>query len=620
MGLVKVPEQKQWIQPNTSVLFGNIYETKNIDFSLPGFIKLSPRTRYFGREDSATDNFTNTLSIVYAAVGGTASGFSGTNLYYFLTDDLIHVATESLGNFGALTNATPPTTTINSDAVLSATGGQRYFVTTNQDISLLTGGGWTNDIINSLGGTLLDASTPHPLCVSFNTNILIGNGNAVDVLSVPPASFSSNEVVIPANYIVQWIRTYSSSVWIGTRCVSNGNAKVYQWDGYSENFNYEYEVDCQWVYSGVEWKGNFYIVTNDGRLMAFNGGGFTEVARLPSYTNIITTNNYSFGNAFSLGSIAQRGVAVVDGKIHILVNAQATNDAGTVEAATTKLMSGIWVYDEGVGFYNKYTLSNSNAAIDFGQMGFAGGAGALAPVNLDPTAASPISSSVGGTLLYGAFLNSASSTNYYTAGSVTSGANRGYFTTSRIESPEIQESWRYVWLKFEEFENETDAIVVRYRTRYKDGLPFTTASTVTWTSSTTFTSTNTGFANVEAGDEVTVITGDDAGAVVNVSSITEAGGTYTVTVDETMTNIANNDIGKVALSNFHRLSPSITTANIDNVNVGSRFAKIPIPIVTASDNQPAPSEWLELKIEMRGENVKLSELAVLSETQMKTII
>lgn len=616
--LINIPEERQWLQPNTSVLFGNIFETKNIDFSLPGFLKLAPRTRYVGREDASTATFENLLSIVYMS----PNDLSGTKLYYFLTNDKIFTCTTALGSFGALGVGSEPTLTINSDAIAS---GLYYIVSTDTEMSRFTTA-WTNGIIATAGGAAMTSNVPHPLCYGFNTNIYVGNRNKVNQFTTNvsglPSTYTADVVIVGLQYSIVWIRSFNSSIWIGTKNLLNGNAKVYQWDGSSTNFNYEYEVDCQWVYSGIDWQGNFFIFTNDGRLMSFNGAGFTEVARIPSYTNILTTNNYTFGNSFTLGSVFQRGMQVIDGLIHVNVNSEATNDDATVDGATTKLMSGIWVYDPNVGFYNKYTLSNSTSTTDtdFGQMALEDGAGAISAIFNDPTVSSPITSSVGGTLLYGAKLNSASATNYFTLGSVTTGENRGYFTTSRIESPEIQESWRYVWIKYEEMTNATDKIVLRYRTKEKEGIPFTTASTVTWTSSTTFTSTDTRFANVDAGDDVTVITGDGAGSIANITSITYSNPTYTVVVDEAITAVTNGDIGKVIVSNFHKIEQVISEATVDGINITSRYAKLSIPLEQSSTEQPAPSAWLELKVELRGENVRISEMNVLSETQTKTII
>lgn len=618
MELISIPEERKWLQPNTSVLFGNIYETKNIDFSLPGFLKLAPRTRYVGREDASTATFENLLSIVYMS----PSNLFGTKKYYFLTNDKIFTATTALGSFGALGVASEPTLSLLSDAIAS---GIYYVVSTSTEMSIFTST-WTNDIIVAAGGSVLSSDATHPLCYGFNTNIYVGNRNKVNQFLTDaqggPTTYNADVVVVGLSYSITWIRSFNSQIWIGTKNLLNGNAKVFTWDGSSPNFNFEYEVDCQWIYSGCDWQGNFFILTNDGRLMSFNGGGFTETARIPAYTNTITSNNYQFGNSFTLGSVLQRGMAVVDGLIHIMVNSEATNDDATVDGATTRLMSGLWVYDPEVGFYNKYTPSNSTSTTntDFGQMALEDGAGAISATFSDPATASAITSSAGGTLLYGAKLNSGSSTNYFTLGSVTTGENRGYFTTARIESPEIQESWRYVWIKYEEFTNETDKIVLRYRTKEKEGLPFTTSSNVTWTSSTVFTSTDTRFANVDEGDEVTVMTGDGAGSIANIVTITENAGTYTVTVDEAITAVTNGDVGKVIISNFHKIQQVVSTATEDGVNITSRYAKLSIPLAKSSSEQPAPSAWLELKVELRGENVRISEMNVLSETQTKTII
>lgn len=614
MALVNIPDQRQWTQPNTSVLFGNIYQSRNIDFSLNGFLKLSPRTRYVYRENSSGSTFDYVLSIVYGNFGGTSSGPNGEG-YYTVTSDGMYLIDDDLDGAGVLTNASAPSPALGSTDAVSWEGGM--WVTTTSNLSNLTSGTWTNSLMS------LTSGIPHPLCVAWNNLLLVGNGSSINSRDSGGTNVS-NVVVVPDEYRIQWMRSFNKNVWIGTRNLSNGESKIFQWDGSSENFNNEYEVDCQWVYSGTAHDGNLYIFTNDGRLMSFNGAGFTEVARLPVYTNIITTNDYYFVNGFTLGSIFQRGMAVVDGLIHILVNSNALK-GGVEDTGTNLFSSGVWVYDPDIGMYHKYAPSNSQTSnTDFGFMGLDAGAGALSPVYADPTSTNVIDATKGGTLVYGARLDSGTAS-FYTFGSVTSGVNRGFFSTSRIESPGVQESWRYVWVKFEEFTSSDDAIVLKYRTKYRENLPFTSPTEVTWTSTTVFTSPDTTFADVVVGDEVTVATGSGAGCIAHISSITNNAGTYTVTLDEAITGVSASDTGYVIVDNFHRLpayadANAISTATINNAEVGARFAKVAIPEVTATDYQPAPSEWIEIKAELRGENIRISEMAVLSETQTQKII
>ena len=614
MTLVNIPDQRQWTQPNTSVLFGNIHQSHNIDFSLPGFLKLSPRTRYMFRENVTGTSFGIVLSIVYGNFGGTTSTIGGLGYYTITTDD-IYLIDDDLDGAGELTNSSPPaTSTVGTDAVSWEAG---LWVTTASNLSNLTAGTWTNSLMS------LTSGVPHPLCVAWNNLLLVGNGSSINSRDSGGTNVS-NVVIVPDEYSIQWIRSFNKAVWIGTRNTSNGQAKVYQWDGSSENFNNEYEVDCQWVYSGVSWNGNLYIFTNDGRIMTFNGAGFTEVARIPAYTEIIATNDFYFVNGFTLGSVYQRGMAIIDGLIHVSVDSQ-TVDASVNTMATNVFSSGVWVYDPNIGMYHKYAPSNSTGETDFGYLGVENGGGTLTPIFQDPTSLNVPSAVFGGTLLWTARLD-AGADEYHMIGSVTTGVNRGFFATSRIESPEVQESWRYVWLKFEEFENSTDAIVLKYRTKYADGLPFTTLRTdVTWTSTTVFTSANTGFANAVVGDEVTVAVGNGSGCSAHILTIVNNAGTYTVTLDEAIVGVSAADIGGVIVDNFHRLpayegANAITTAAINNAEVGARFAKVTIPQVSATDYQPAPSEWIEVKAELRGENVRISEMSVLSETQVAKII
>lgn len=613
MALVKVPTEQQWLQPNTSVLYGNIFASRNVDFSLPGFLKLAPRTSYVYRENTSGSTFDYLLAIAYGAFGGTTGSFGATNLYYFITSDGIYAGLESLASVAVLTNASAPSPALSStDAVAF---NNALWVTTSNNLHSLTGGVW------SAGLYALTAGIPHPLAVSPELDsLLIGNGN---LLQRRTAGGSNTTVVtLPTFQRIQWVRVFNQSCWIGTRNLNNGQAAVYQWDQSAANFNQEYLVDCSWIFSGVSWNGNLYIFTADGRLMSFNGAGFSEVSRLPAYTDLLATSDYTWQGSFSLGSVFQRGMEIIDGLPHVLLNSNAF-DNGVAEDATNRMSSGIWVFDPNIGFHHKYAPSYSNSEQDYGQMILDAGAGAIAPVLQDPTASGAIiSATTGGTLLFGARLSSNTSIDYYTLCSAVTGNNVGQVQTTRIESPGMQESWQYVFLKFEEFESASNKIIVKYRTKYRQNLPFTTNTNVTWTSNTTFTTTDTRFANVLVGDEVTVASGSGAGLSAHVLTITFNTGTYTVVLDEAIANVVASDIAKVIVDNFTKLSPVISTATIDNTEVYARSAKIKIPVDIDSTNQPAPAEWIELKAEMRGnpKSMLITNFSVLSETQIKEIV
>lgn len=601
MALVSIPEERQWSILNTSELLGNIYATRNVDFSHDGFIAQAQRTRYVGRQDTTTGTFGDVYAIVYGDFDGVSEK------YWFVTENNLFTLAWDFATFAIDGIASSPSLTPGADGV---TWHGKLWVSDNTQLCRLAAGTWT-----VTGIMALTSGRAHPVCAFDYEALFVGNGNEIKQLASDETTVTT-PITVPSEHRIHWIRNVGGSVWFGTENTSTGYAKVYQWDGSSDNFNNEYDVDCTWVYSGVNYNGTLYIFTNDGRLMAFNGVGFAEAARLATYTDVITsTTRFTTSRGVKPANglnVFQRGMDVIEGKIHVLVNAETVSGISTLSIAKPRTTAGIYVYEPNIGLHHKYGLSNSSAETDYGTGVFANSelAGVIAPI-LDNAVSYP-ASTVGSTLLYTCALQSnVAATKYYTVGSVTTGPNRSSFETTRVESPELQEAWRTVFIKYEALA-ATDSIVLKYRTAYRAGVPFTTAyNSCTWTNTTTFTSANTGFANAQVGDEVLILNGTGAGSYAHISAISYNAPTYTVTLDETITGIVANDTCGVIVDNYTKIDTITSTE--ESPNIFTRYAKISIPATS-------PSEWIMLKVEMRGEGVKISQLQLLSETQTKTII
>lgn len=193
-------------------------------------------------------------------------------------------------------------------------------------------------------------------------------------------------------------------------------------------------------------------------------------------------------------------------------------------------------------------------------------------------------------------------TNYYAAGCFTliDSENRGHFTTAKFRSVEMQEDWQKMFIKHSKLITGLDKIVVKYRTT--DNEPVTriktsTDGTITWSDSDTFTTTDTQWADVVAGDEVEVIQGAGSGYLFHITSIAEAGGTYTVNLDESVKNVTAADVGRAIVSRWKKLT-TLSSGIITNTD---GYSEITVGV---------KSKQIQFKIELRGEDVSIEEILV----------
>jgi hypothetical protein len=178
--------------------------------------------------------------------------------------------------------------------------------------------------------------------------------------------------------------------------------------------------------------------------------------------------------------------------------------------------------------------------------------------------------------------------------------NRGYFVTSKLQSVQLQEDWQKIFVKHSKLVSDLDKIVIKYKTASETDLVVRATSksgTITWTDSDTFTTTDTQWANVQAGDEVEVIQGAGSGYLLHVSSISETGGTYTVNLDEAVKNISASDTGRAIVSRWNKLT-TLTSGTITNED---GYSEITIGVKSKS---------IQFKIELRGEDVEIEEILV----------
>lgn len=602
-------------------MFGDMWATWNMDLlSSPGKFRVSARPLV---HTSSVSNGLLTAPVSFVrSLSDTLSG-SAMDSYFAICNQRIlkmTVASLTATMFGTDTLSNSPTSTLSnlySDAVdfngnlvvSTNTGGGSG---SDATLARLVAGVWTANWYGSLSGApTLTTGIPHPLCVGFTKELLIGNGNII--VSINGTTPNTTRLTLSSEYEAQWIRSSSSAYWIGCRNKQGGEGRVFMWDGKSDYVVGEYKLGSDITFSGVI-KGEIpYTVNGNGVLLAFNGGGFSEVARFPIANerrgnklddNFNTTGRYPM-------NINRNGMAIIDGEIHILVSAGLNNTSYTF---LENMLSGIWCYTQENGLHHRYSVvknSSSGSEFDYGSPKLLQ-AGALFAVNAGGSAipGTPASIEREKSFFAGAKLYSdASSTEISVINYLNSDAKpkMGYFITPKLRGVEALQNWQKAWLTYETLKNSGDSITLKYRT--STNFRFSFDQSGTWASSTTFTTTATEFSGVSAGDELEVMSGEGSGLSATITTIVNNAGTYTVTIDTALTGASGTF--QMRVSNWTEIG-SIT----DLIDGYKAFGLAP------------KSTWIQFKVLMYGtggttealaNSPEIEKLIVNSDDQIKAI-
>lgn len=182
--------------------------------------------------------------------------------------------------------------------------------------------------------------------------------------------------------------------------------------------------------------------------------------------------------------------------------------------------------------------------------------------------------------------------------------NRGYFVTPRLNSADVEDIYNNVIIKFKPL-GADDKIIIKYKTTDKYGYPFSSAQynnsdnwIASWTDTDTFTTT-ADLSSVAAGEEIEIIAGVGSGHIAHVSSISVNAGTYTVNLDEAFPFAVSGDKFYFQVDNWTLLN-TITSSSQD---ADKNYFKALIENV---------GMFVQLKVELRGIGVTVSELQVLT--------
>ncbi len=495
--------------------------------------------------------------------------------------------------------------------------GQLFTTTTTGLFSLDAGGGagtWTD----RTGGTALDNNTLHMMTYfkKFNRLYVIGTDEKVYSYDTSYTQATTGDYTLDLatndQFSLTCIKASSNRIWLGAIGFQNrlARGRIYEWDGVSNQITNEYILNANACIAIVINNDIPYAMDSEGRLLRFTGSSFEEIGRLPM-ANLDSINVIN-----AAGFIHPNGLlATKNDTILALVNNVNYDNGATV---AENFPAGIWEFSNEFGVTHKHAISYTNVGTstitDYGQYRLSSTGnvvGALINADIQSNAAGR-----NGTIMCGVRYQEDASSNrsgIFINDSNNTLIKKGYFVTTWFNSNEISDEWTRLWLVYKRLLGTTDSIVMKYRLYEEDPI----LATITWTSSTTFTTTTditaygpnaAGFSGITAtGGEVEILRGTGGGACVHITNIVNNVGTYTVTIDTSLPGVFGT--AQARFQKWIRLFPSAEASELDSYKqmaIGFRNTRIQLKgCLTFTDNGGNTNEFSKL-IVVSNEDIKIT--------------
>lgn len=547
MPTFSVPENGRIIQPNKGEFSGNVLASLGMDFSSePGRIIASPTMKnIFDQNDDA--DFDNPVA---------AFEFYG-DKWWAITDVLFKSATgypdsawaqDAIGSSPSGDWKEMDSEVFDGLLLVSGTGASQ------DDIFAFNGTTWSSWWKGTLAQTALDTTVFKPIKegATGRLYILDAQTKVYNVTNTGTVTKTGNGTLDFSATTLKLIcmEPSSSRLWLGGTDTSGGNAVIVEWDMSlnASTPNKIHKLQGRSVQSICIWNDTPIAVLSTGELHIFNGSYFQAIenAQLPEPPSGFTYKGELSGvSTISVdsGIIHPNGWAIVDGLPHFLFNTTIVNKVGTEQGGHWNAPSGVWAYDPQVGLYNRNAVAREAGTVDY------------ASHDIAKHGAMKFVGSGAGEFLASASVYSNSGSNS-TAVLMIQNNERTIASRSSMVMIPFQAGRHDIWQSIEamlnRFSSASDSILIKYRLHKSATLP--ASADVTWTSTTVFTSTDTDFANVEAGDEITVIRGNGAGCTSHIATISYSAPTYTVTLLDPVLNITASDTGRVRIDNWNLLA------------------------------------------------------------------
>lgn len=563
-------DTKAYLQTNRSNIIGNLWSTRGIDLQTNlGAMKLSSKLVI---NTDSTDDADLGRPCAFENFAQRWWAICGTRVFSNTSEDISVAFTEDASS-GAETDYNP----LYSD--LGVFNSRLWATTQDTLLSKSTAAGaWTSRDTLSL-------NTVHKIAYFKKFDRLYYGYSDTSVRSIGTSDVvaSAGDYFINLGDSVQRITTLvatSNSIFIGMGIPTNSSsangtkAVILEWDGISAQVSNEYTLNAGACIAMTVYQNIPYAVDSEGRILKYTGYSFEEIGRLPiiNFPLLGATGETTTGKFVHYNGLT----STKNNTLLVAVNNYEPNATGTVRE---NLPSGVWEIDLTTGnCTHRFPITlkplDSSSVTDYGQ-NLISGIGAIKVNYLSYN--SPMSAGKSNLLLGATVYTNATDTlsSIYVLSpeqptTDTEGQKKGYFVSTWLESNEVVNEWNRIWSVYKKFRNASDNIEYKYRLSEEEP----TYATITWTSTTTFTTTTdvsayspnaTGF-NGTVGGEVEVLQGTGSGDCVHVSSITENAGTYTVTLERAVTGVTGT--AKARFQKWIKVFPAVP---VDTVNSFSQF-------------------------------------------------
>lgn len=373
--------------------------------------------------------------------------------------------------------------------------------------------------------------------------VCFGNERYLATWDTAASSWNATRITLPLGYRIKWLMPLTDYLVISAHHNAFGSA-LFFWDGISGTYNRVLQLPNVRSLAGAVDKNALYVITGDGWINLFNGVGLVRLNRFPdieldaNYAQIINVNPDAF-------KIFQGVILIGKG-------------ASGFDMSKRFFPGGVWVFNPATrALYFKHMMSH------FGITNISGyGVSTIGSIIIDQ----------GGNMFRAAWQKGGGSGAYVIDVSMDSGSARPYNYGAFIVTPLLDDEpfrrKRFIQTILNFWKPFVDSSLARVIVKYNITEQYQRDSR--YASGGTNNSFTLSFAPAywEVGDEVTVLSGNGAGQIRHIKSIS---GT-TFTVDESLQGGASYDTSSyLLLSKFKKIGEIKGNENKEIVNKLLRF-------------------------------------------------
>lgn len=533
------------------------------------------------------------LPVAFAKAQGTVNSVATTRWWTLAGNGIYQTSSEN-GEFTTDDASTMPTITLGKDEGDLKEFNRKLYLAFDSNLYRRTSSTWTTISTGLALGYKILETYYNRLYIASDTEIT--SMNTSEVIATTTNTLDLN-TASNKNLTITCMRRTSNGLWIGTKNREGGNARMYFWDGATQDtVEIDIEIDSASVLAMTVKDDIPYILDEKGELKAWNGSFFQTVGQL----DLDDIQLYRY-DVFSSKDrwIHHNGMQTINDEILMAIN---TRPEDTNDNIPVRHSSGVYAWSPETGIYHKHAFTSqadSATITDYGHCKTPEVGALLRLAGDDDTDARTDMSD----FFAGYAYESDNSTTVY---AIAKSDKRGLdinasardelavIITGRIKSEDVQETWEPLYAFFKPLLNSTDKIIVKYRSKEA----IADEMDITWVNTTSFTTTDSAMAtiqtNLDAGAEYEFegLSGDGAGFLAQITDISEAGGTYTVTLDQTITGATTNTASC-------RIDRWYLAGEFTDDSEEENFCPFPSDEV---------STWIQYKVILWGEDMELERL------------